>query len=356
MTICALFLSHSSLQAETLRIATFNVELQRKGPGLLLRDIQAGSDEQVAHVLEVVRQVNPDILVLQGFDWDYHDAALRAFADALRDVGVALPHRFAARPNSGMATGLDLDGDGYRGDASDAQGFGRFSGDGGVALLSRPPIRQEAVEDYTSLLWRDMPGALLPTHEDGEAFPSDDVQEIQRLSSTVHWVVPVELQDGTLLRLMIYQAGPPVFDGPEDRNGRRNHDENRFWQLYLDGVFSTPPTHRFVLAGGANLDPSDGEGRREAILSLLADPRLQDPAPASPGAAIAADQGHAGRNDLDTVDWEGVGRLRVDYLLPSADLQVRDSGVFWPAPGMPGHEAALGASRHRLVWIDLTLP
>ena len=46
------------------------------------------------------------------------------------------------------------------------------------------------------------------------------------------------------------------------------------------------------------------------------------------------------------------GNYRVDYVLPSVGLPVRDAGVFWPAPGEPGAEW-LDASDHRMVWVDL---
>ena len=51
-----------------------------------------------------------------------------------------------------------------------------------------------------------------------------------------------------------------------------------------------------------------------------------------------------------------VGRenLRVDYVLPSTGLHVRDSGVFWPRAGEPGSDW-VGATDHRLVWVDLAV-
>ena len=47
--------------------------------------------------------------------------------------------------------------------------------------------------------------------------------------------------------------------------------------------------------------------------------------------------------------------IRVDYLLPSTDLEVTGGGVFWPAPeeDPEGHAWAEAASDHRLVWLDL---
>lgn len=351
--LCLLCLLPGLPRAEPVRVASFNTELQRRGPGVLLRDIQRGEDAQVAAVVGVIARVRPDILALQGIDWDLEGRALDALAGRLAEAGADYPHRLALRPNSGLASGLDLDGDGKRGGPGDSQGYGHFTGQGGIAVLSRFPILSDEVQDFSDLLWRDLPGALLPRHPDGMPFPSPEALAVQRLSSTGHWAVPIALPSGVRLTLLTFQAGPPVFDGPEDRNGRRNHDEVVFWENYLNGAFGAAPARQFVIAGGANLDPHDGAGRHAAIRALLADPRLTDPRPASEGAARAGDQGHDGPDRLDTVDWDGPGRLRVDYALPSSDWTVSGAGVFWPGPGEPGRDAALRASRHRLVWVDL---
>ena len=334
--------------AENLRVATFNTELQRDGPGLLLRDIASGKDPQVLAVLQVLRDTAPDIVALQGFDYDLTGAALNAFADALAGSGPDYPYRFARRPNTGMQTGLDMDGDGHLGDARDAQSFGRFSGQGGMAVLSRFPIVEADVQDFTGLLWRDFPDPLLPTTDAGP-FPSEEAQQIQRLSTTAHWLVPVEVPQFGRIELLTFHASPPVFDGPEDRNGKRNHDEIRFWGNFLDGTIGSPPGGDIVLLGDANQDPQDGEGLKDAINGLLGDPRLQDPTPQSPGSAEMTG------DPFDTVDWSDPvpGNLRVDYVLPGAGLTVLESAVHWPLAGTAAGDAAVAASRHRLVWIDL---
>ena len=342
------------LHADPLRIASFNAELSRDGPGLLLRDIQRGEDKQIAAAVAVIARASPDILALQGMDWDLDGVAITALADLLRTAGVDYRHIYAPRPNSGMASDLDLDGDGRLGGAGDAQGYGTFTGRGGIAVLSRFPILTDKARDFSAVLWQDLPDALLPQRPDGTPFPSLEAQALQRLSSTGHWVVPVRLPNGTEVTILTFQAGPPVFDGPEDRNGRRNHDEILFWRAFLDGDFGPAPDARFVLAGGANLDAQDSDGRHPAIRALLSDPRLQDPQPRSAGAAGAGDQGHKGPDALDTVDWPRVGRFRVDYVLPSRNLRVNDAGVFWPRSNEAGAEL-LQASDHRLVWIDIQL-
>jgi hypothetical protein len=58
-------------------------------------------------------------------------------------------------PNTGRPTGVDLDGDGRTYRARDAHGYGLFSGDGGMAILSRLPIG--AVRDFGALPWIDLP-------------------------------------------------------------------------------------------------------------------------------------------------------------------------------------------------------
>jgi hypothetical protein len=221
--------------------------------------------------------------------------------------------------------------------------------------LSRFPIDVSNLQDFTELAWNALPGADLPIRPDGAPFPDAATRAAQRLSSSGHWVVPLVLPGGERLNILTFHASPPVFDGPEDRNGRRNADEIRIWQHVLDGRLGLAPAAPFVIAGAATLDPFDSDGRHDAIRALLDDPRIQDPQPSSPGAAGAPDEGHDGPNALDTVDWPRVGRLRVDYVLPSSDLRVEEAGVYWPAPGTTGHETAKAASRHRMVWVDIAI-
>jgi hypothetical protein len=298
----------------------------------------------------VLAEIRPDIVLLTDIDWDADGAALTALAERLATLGLDYPHRLALRPNAGLASGLDLDGNGQTGEPRDAQGYGRFLGQGGMALLSRWPLGK--ARDFSDLLWRDLPGGRLPV-VDGAPFPSEEAQAAQRLSSTGHWLVPVEAP-GQGLTLLAWAATPPVFDGPEDLNGRRNADELALWQRLLDGAWGPPPPGP-VLLGEANLDPADGEGLREAMVALLADPRLQDPAPRSEGGRLAP--GSAGEGDpaLDTVDWpeDGPGNLRTSYVLPAARLRVTDAGVVWPLPEDSLAASVEAAGPHRLVWVDL---
>lgn len=309
-----------------------------------MRDVLRGDAPDVASSQAIIAKVDPDVLLLVGFDYDASGAALAAFAEGLSSIGVQYRYRLAPAPNSGIPAGRDIDGDGSESGPRDTQGYGRFRGAGGLALISRYPI--DLVEDFTTLPWDRLPGS-----QAGD----EGADEGQRLSSVGHWVARVDLPDGSVAEIGAFHATPPVFDGPEDRNGRRNHDEIRFWELYLAGTLGQrDPDTPFLLMGDANLDPIDGEGRHAAIARLLDHPELQDPEPRSEGGFAAADPDHLGDPALDTVDWpdSAPGNLRVSYLLPGRHWDIVATGVHWPQSRRGETD---GVTRHRLVWADLVL-
>lgn len=323
--------------AETLRIATYHTELSRKGPAILLRDILRGEDAQVAAVLDVIASARADIILLLDVDWDLDGRTVGALQDALADRGAAYAHYVALRPNAGLVSGFDLDGNGRLGEGRDALGYGRFTGDGGMALLSRLPLGPAT--DHSAMLWSEQSAAPLTVLPDGAA-------EVVPLASVGQWVVPVQI-GGVELSLITLNANTPVFDGPEDRNGKRNADELAFVRA-LAGRQAIP-----IVLGRSNIDPADGAGDRAAMAAVLTDPALQDAAPRGQGGGGL---GHLGDPALDTVDFDGPGPLRVDYVLPASGLTIVDAGVVWPAPNSPSAEVAKAASRGRLVWVDIALP
>ncbi len=374
--ICLTTIANSAV-AERLRVATFNASLTRQGPGLLLADLRKGEKRQLLAVADIIRTVRPDILLINEFDHDGEGLAAAAFTALLRkdgqEPGIDYPYLLALPSNTGRPTGLDLNGDGKLRGPADAFGYGNFAGQFGMLFLSRHPIDTAKARSFAKLKWKDFPGARLPAHPDSSPFPSAQAQEVMRLSSKSHWDIPV-LVNARPLHIFASHPTPPVFDGPEDFNGKRNGDEIRFWVQYLDGSPFTDDQGRnapradgpFVVLGDLNADPLDGEGDHDAIAALLAHPLLQDPTPASQGAEAATQQ-QAGTNAKhktppaqDTADWRdsgGPGNLRVDYALPARALGVFGAGVFWPAPQEPGF-ALIGDGRpvssdHRLVWVDI---
>lgn len=305
--------------ADRLRIAFWNAELERRGPGLLLQDALKSGVEDIDTARRLIADLDADVLVLSGVDYDATGVALAALN---ADLALPYPHLRALRPNSGVPSGADLDGNGYSDGPADALAFGFFPGQGGMAVLSRLGFRDGADADFSGFPWRDLPGTRMPGAYQALTPPLP-------LSSRGHYRTGLLLPDGRPLDLLTWHASTPAFDSEADENGRRNHDETAFWTLYLDGALPfEPPVPAFVLVGQANTDPEKGDGDSAAIRALLADPRLQDLLPG------------------DTVDFgRNIGPLRVSYILPAAGLTVLATGRMEPPPGV----------RHWPIWIDLDL-
>ena len=369
----------------TLRVATFNASLtgdQHLGRGEpvtgteLFTELAAGNNARIGNIAEIIQRVRPDILLLNEFD--YTQDASRG-VDAFRANYLQRPQNgaepidypwfYTAPVNTGIDSGLDLDRDGIAsGKGGDALGYGLYPGHYGMLVLSRYPINAASVRSFQQLLWRDMPGNLLTETRapDGEPWYSPAAQAILPLSSKSHWDVPIQVGAHTV-HLLASHPTPPVFDGPEDRNGKRNHDEIRFWNDYLSGGAGSAwigddqgnrggfDGELFILAGDLNASPVEGDAIPGSIRNLLQHPRIDAATvPTSiGGAAQQPDNPHAAGHTASF-------GLRVDYVLPAASAAWRiiDAGVFWPASDDPLSSLVKNprqSSDHRLVWVDLAL-
>ncbi len=375
---------------EPVRFATYNASLNRSVEGELVADLTGGGDVQAQAVAEVVQRTRPDVLLLNEFDYVPGDVAIDVFRDEYLEVprngaeAIDYPYAYVAPSNTGVPSGFDLNNNGVVGGGDDAFGFGFFPGQYGMAVLSRYPIDAEAVRTFQLFRWADMPGALLPddpaTPEPQDWYSAAEL-EVFRLSSKSHWDVPISI-DGRTVHLLASHPTPPTFDGAEDRNGTRNHDEIRFWADYVmpgaassyiyddDGVRGgLTPGDPFVIVGDQNSDPVDGDSIPGAIQQVLDHPRIVDPLPTSAGAVEAAELqaganlDHEGDPRYDTADFNdnpAPGNLRADYVLPSTQLRPQTSGVFWPVRSDPlsrlTGEFPFPTSDHRLVWVDVRVP
>jgi hypothetical protein len=364
-----------------VRVATFNVqELSWKK----LQDVDAdgkGNNAQLLAAAAIIRQVRPDVLLLNEIDYtgpvdadgETDRNAARLFVerylkgDNANDKGLDYPHLFYRATNTGMPSGIDLNNNGKSDDPNDAYGFGRYPGEYGMALLSKFPIDDKHARTFRKLLWKDMPGHIIPDGKDSRpAFYTEDQLKVFRLSSKSHWDVPITIH-GKSVHLLCSHPTPPVFDGSEDAHGRRNHDELRFWCDYLNGgdagkwirddSGATTPfatNADFIVMGDLNADMYRGDtvnGVR-AIRCLLENPRVHDPMPHSAGGKA---DGRPGDKFGDAAKYKTSHFSRLDYVLPSKTLPLSTAGVFWPAKGEPLAEEAETASDHRLVWIDLRM-
>ena len=426
--LATLLVTPSALEAsgiDTIRFATFNASLNRSEPGQALSDLSQPFDpaqpvsgvnlrrQQAANVAEIIQRVRPEVLLINEFD--YVDGPITGnaltthFQNNYLSIGhngaepITYPYVFVAPSNTGIHSGFDLNNNGAvvatplaPGYGDDALGFGEFPGKFGMAVFSQHPIDYEAARTFQRFLWKDMPGALLPTYPEswpvpelrGEPWYTGAELDVLPLSSKSHWDIPIQVGEETVHFLTSHPT-PPVFDSAEDRNGKRNHDEIRLWADYVtpgagDYIYDDGGTFggleagaSFVIAGDQNSDPRDGDSVPGAIQQLLDNPRVNaHPIPSSEGAKEASalqgriNDAHRSNARWDTADFaDGApGNLRADYVLPSRDLRILDSAVFWPEQADPLFRlvgvfdpfwlpvGGFPSSDHRLVWVDVFVP
>jgi hypothetical protein len=382
-----------------VRFSTFNASLNRFFEGQLEGDLSTPDNQQAKNVAETIQRYRPDVLLINEFDfWAANpQRPVDLFRQNYLEVSqngaapIRYPYSFIAPSNTGIHSGHDLNNFGgivstplAPGYGDDAFGFGEFPGKFGMVVYSKYPIDAAAARTFQRFRWTDMPGNLMPI-----PFYSPEEVAIFRLSSKSHWDLPITIGKKTV-HFLVSHPTPPVFDGTEDRNGRRNYDEIRFWADYITpGVRSRyiyddagvrgglKPGELFVIAGDQNSDPLDGDSIPGSIQQLLEHPLVNTKVtPTSTGGPWAsATQGalnlvHRSDPRFDTADFcdtpafppcSGPGNLRADYVLPRKTLQIAGAGVFWPAFGEPffsltGFGFPVPTSDHRAVWVDVAIP
>jgi endonuclease/exonuclease/phosphatase family metal-dependent hydrolase len=382
LTVFSMF-SNSQSNSQSVRIATFNVSMdatnyvtQDQVPlgDELLSNLRNGEHKQIKNIAEIIQRLKPDIVLLNEFDYSKQSATdvhnfIKHYLNVSQNTSqpIDYPYFYSAPVNTGVDSGLDLDKNSIAsGTKGDAFGFGFFPGHYGMLVLSKYPIQLEKIRTFQHFLWKDMPDNLLSIIKDesGQPFYSQQAQQILRLSSKSHWDIPIKMGNRTI-HLLASHPTPPVFDGPENRNGNRNHDEIRFWTDYLSGSEQSAYIYddnderggfkgkHFVIAGDLNASANEGDGIRSGIQGLLAHSLINDSiVPKSEGARLhTPDSKFASQH---TAAWA----MRADYVLSSTSLNVRGSGVFWPKPDDPLFRLIKdrqSSSDHRLVWIDIAV-
>jgi 3-phytase len=386
-----------------VRFSSFNASLNRSSAGRLITDLSTPNNQQAKNVAETIQRVNPDVLLINEFDYDSSNTALNLFQQNYLSVSqngatpVNYPFRYAAPSNTGIASGLDLDNNGsavtqigVNGYGNDAFGFGDFPGQYGMAVYSKYPIDTANIRTFQNFLWKDMPGALLPDNSSTPAandYYSPAELNVFRLSSKSHWDVPINI-NGEIVHALVSHPTPPVFDGLKTETASEIMMKFAFGQITLlpeEGSYiyddrgtvgGLAPNASFVIMGDQNADPFDGDSFDNAIWQLLDNSRVNtgvtSTIPASLGGIQqVADGGNnvnqKGNPAFDTADFgdagNNPGNLRVDYVLPSADLPINDAGVFWPLTTDPLYRLVgdrqtadnTPTSDHSLVWADIAV-
>lgn len=367
------------------RVATFNIrELSTKN----LTNVDAngiGQNRQTQAAAQVIQRINPDVLLICEIDHDYSTfdgsnasltTNLKRFHDHYINQGdgaVEYNYFYAAPCNTGILSPFDFDNnnrvatkadESTRDHGGDTWGYGEYPGQYSMGIMSRFPIDETQTRTFQNFLWKDLPGNHLPSE-----WYSPEEQEAFRLSSKSHWDVTINLPNGSRFHLFASHPTPPVFDGPEDRNGLRNFDEVCFWAEYINnqpalyddsgkrgGFNSSAP---FVILGDLNADEKGTpiKSGEVAIKTLLNHPQIVDHTEftQSKGGLMNRPAGAPEFWERATADF--LNGARADYVLASKNLNVKDGGVFWPSPeeDAEGNKLALDASDHRLVWLDVLI-
>lgn len=373
----------SATETADIRVATFNLHDIRTD------QIRDPSSPRLRQLAEIIQRMRPNVLLLNEITYDLPGAPgvpdgadpgqnAKLFVEnflAVAQAGDLEPmsfNVFMGPTNTGMPSGFDLDDNGRtitsypdpprsgragRDYGTDCWGYGTFPGQYGMALLvdERFEIVEADIRTFRLMPWRYMPGALIPPSimEEDENFYDDEELELVRLSSKAHWDIPVRLPNGAVIHMLASHPTPPAFDGPEERNKRRNHDEIRFWADYLDhaayivddksNAEPLPFDASFIIIGDLNADPNGGSSYGDPIGTILF---------TAPG--VNPDVTPTSDTEIDGLDNQDTSRfgLRVDYVIPSKDLEVLGSGIWRANPSGAG----VFPSDHFPVWVDLRAP
>jgi hypothetical protein len=364
---------------------------------------------QIRNVAAIIQKNRPDVLMMAEFNNDgtgEDKVALEGFqknylsiAQSLEGAGgeanlepIEYPYAESYSTNTGLNSGLDLDNNGTAGQLpGDAWGFGFYHGQYAFALMSKYEIDTKNTRTFQEFKWKDMEGAQIPTiticdgsqtipdgMECGDDWYTADEWDVVRLSSKNHVdapiIIPTEEGD-EVVHLLMSHPTPPVFD--PGKNKVQNGAEVEFWHHYVQGkeYFYDDAGNKgglaegakFVMMGDQNLDPLDGDGFSEIMQAFHNDPLVNQDVmngelyPTSFGAAehaVDKNSTHPIPNRITSTF--GLG---VDYAMPSANLNVVDSGVYWAASYEEGrklfNDARIGkygngkdvSSDHRMIWI-----
>ncbi len=367
---------NAAAQPVKIRVATFNLEDVRTS------DLHDGTNARLRDLARVIADIRPNIILLNEIAYDMPggpdvDAATSAGSNAARFAEMHLaglegvPRYRAWMPpvNTGVPTGFDLDNDGRvsstpapagdsaaaRAYGNDCHGYGTFPGQYGMALLvdERLVIDEAGIRTFQRFPWSYMQGAFLPFDPSGKPWFTGDEPTYVRLSSKTFASVPVKLPNGATVHLLCSHPTPPAFDGPEQRNRKRNHDEIRLIGEYIDDApFLVDDAERvgglgrfdsFIVLGDLNADPRKGDSFKNPIeRHLKGNRRVRfDFTPVSTVSL-------PGFDPADTASF----KLRVDYVLPSKDIEIVGGEVWRHVP----EGAAKFPSDHFPVYLDVKVP
>ena len=362
-----------------LRVMTMNAQ------DIASSDLDGAQNPRLKRLAAIIQRVRPNVLLLSEIALDADaqnaDRFVRNYLSTAQEPGLRaiLYNTVMPQSNTGIHSGFDLNNDaiirpeppeprpsdaqgnparqtqGGRDYGNDCFGFGTYPGQYAMALFVDPhlTIHHDEIRTFQRFLWKDLPDAQPPRYKGGDNFYTQQEWNQLRLSSKTLADIPVSLADGTSVHFIISHPTPPAFDGSEQRNKLRNHDEIRLLHSYITNEpkliddsgtpGGLPEGEHFIILGDLNADPVDGSSVGMPMSTyLLGSPFL------APDHTPSSDIVIEGLDPTDTARF----RLRVDYILPSAGIGVLRSSIW-----RYGHDDPAGfPSDHFPVWAELAIP
>ena len=372
---------------------------------------------QIRNVAAIIQKVRPDVLLLNEFNNDGTGEDKRALAgfqknylavaQSLNSVDgeawlqpIFYPFAESYATNTGLASGLNLAHSGASSaQPNNAYGFGYYHGHYAFALLSKFEIDTQNTRTFQSFKRKDLPHATRPVVNVctpqkplpanvacGDDWFSEAAWQQLRLSSKNHVDAPILIPTVTgtqAIHVLLSHPTPPAFDSFSDNNKYRNSEENAFWQYYIQGEPSLYDDagkgggfrgEYFMLMGDLNADAhfyAGADKRFAGLRRLMEDERVhqgvsQAGGAYAPSATGALQEPNPGQHPFPQTRTSTFG-ARADYCVPSANLSVLATGVYWPAKEEAGrllvNDARIGergrdkevSSDHRLVWATIAV-
>ncbi|WP_395341602.1 endonuclease/exonuclease/phosphatase family protein [Ningiella sp. W23] len=378
---------------------------------------------QIRNVAAIIQIVRPDVLLLNEFNNDgtgENLSALMGFQKNYLSISQSMnsvdggdmlepiiyPFLESYATNTGLPSGMNLanSDSGYDPiNPNNAYGFGYYHGHYAFALMSKYEIDKSETRTFQGFKRKDLlSGDERPINPTinvcsserklpegmrcGDTWFSADEWQNIRLSSKNHVDAPINIPTSSgikTIHALLSHPTPPAFDTFSDNNKYRNSAENLFWLHYItggdmlyddNGIYGGLGDKSFVIMGDQNADTVWGrttDERFNGIQDLMFHPRVNQAVsringehlPISSGGAQEPNRRGHPHPSIRTATFGS----RADYSVPSADLQVIDSGVYWPAEGEPGrlllNDSRVGdrgtdkevSSDHRLVWVTVAL-
>ncbi|MGL4343292.1 MAG: endonuclease/exonuclease/phosphatase family protein [Metamycoplasmataceae bacterium] len=369
---------------------------------------------QIRNVAAIIQKNRPDVLLLNEFNNDgtnQNNEIIKLFQENYLSIGQSLnsidggdlqepieyPFYETYATNTGLNSNMDLDNDGkINSSPNDNFGFGYYHGHYAFALMSKYEIDKNNTRTFQNFKWKDLPGAEIPKIEVkskkipkgmnvGDNWFTDEEWNNYRLSSKNHVDVPIKINVNNkveTIHLLLSHPTPPAFEiGGTKVNLKRNMAEIKFWKEYVENNSTLYDDNgkkgglggqkeKFIILGDLNADNLAGNSNKEeGIIGLVNSPLINQEnvngkfEPISAGAKEEANKNNHPKPETRT----SVFGLRVDWTLPSANLEILNSGIYWAGETEKGrllfNDSRIGqygnskeiSSDHRLVWTTIKL-